>query len=77
MELNKAWFKPNTRKFNGKVVFKKQEKIGFASNFAGPSHWRDVYEQKVGIENSREELNDNGHNGFETTILASKGAFEP
>ncbi len=73
----KAWFKLNTRKFNGKTISEKQEKTQFASNFVGPSRWRDVYEQRVDIENNGEESSDSGDNGFETTIHASKGAFEP
>ncbi len=47
------------------------------SNFARQSHWKDVYEQKVDIKNSEEKLSDSGDNGFEATILASKGAFGP
>ncbi len=49
----------------------------FTSNFARQSHWKDVYEQRVDIENSGEESSDSGDNGFEATILTSKGTFEP
>jgi hypothetical protein len=47
------------------------------SNIAGQIHWKDVYEQRVDIKNSGEESNDSRDSGFEETILASKGAFEP
>jgi hypothetical protein len=60
-----------------KQYLKNLKKTQFASNFVGPSHWRDVYEQKVDIENSGEESSDSGDSGFETTILASKRTFKP
>ncbi len=55
----------------------KSKRTQFASGFVGPSHQRVVYEQGINIEDSEEESNDNGDNGFEATIPASNGAFEP
>jgi hypothetical protein len=37
----------------------------------------DVCEQHIDIKNSGQKSSDSGNNGFETTILANKGAFEP
>jgi hypothetical protein len=77
VELHKAWFKPNTGKFSGRVAFEKKERTRLTSNFARPSRWRDVYEQRVDIKNSGEKSNDSGDNGFEAIVPISKGTFKP
>jgi len=53
------------------------KKKQFASSSTRPSCWRVVYEQGVNIEDNEKESSDRGDNGFEATIPASKGTFEP
>jgi hypothetical protein len=45
IEPHKVWFKPNTRKFSGKVVFEEQKRTRFASSFVEPNCWKVFCEQ--------------------------------